>query len=694
VQKTLAELKTISITSLGYINQHTVSRLNKIGLYTLGDCLLHLPLRYIDKTSLKTIQLSLVGEYSLIKVTVLNIKAYQGKKPSLLCYAADHTGQINLRFYNSTSWHKKNLQINTELLCWGELKNGKFSLEMSHPEYKIIQQNNLNAIMDKHLTSVYPTTKGLLQKQISAIIEYALNLLQEDEFQNINVPNFAINSSIKSILTILHKPTKTDLNAIINRSHPAIKYLIFEELLASIVGIKQLRHKIQNNKGYTMAISNKTTKKFKDIVGFTMTNAQQRVITEITQDINQNKPMMRLVQGDVGSGKTAVAAEVAFICIENNYQVAVMAPTELLAEQLYTKFTNWSTSFNCKTALLVSKITKKNKEKILQEISSGDIKLIVGTQAIFQQEVKFQSLGLIIIDEQHKFGVEQRMQLQYKGLLNGYLPHQLVMSATPIPRTLAMSIYADLDISIIDEIPQSRPPIKTTVMSFAKRFEVIEKIKQYCSEGNQVYWVCTLIEESEVLQCQAAQKTFEELQQALTNINIGLVHGKMSKSDKQQVMADFKANTIQLLVATTVLEVGIDVPNASLMIIENPERLGLSQLHQLRGRVGRGNKQSFCILIYKQPISIQTQKRLQIMRSTTDGFEIAKQDMLIRGGGEFLGTKQTGNINYKIADSTTDSKFIEHAAKISSNLITGYPEFVNHIINRWLGDNTEKYSKI
>jgi ATP-dependent DNA helicase RecG len=491
-----------------------------------------------------------------------------------------------------------------------------------------------------------------------------------------------------------HRPPPDAAQELLEKGiHPAQQRLAFEELLAHQMSLIRLRLQTQQHNAPALLKNGIFTEKFLQQLSFTLTMAQQRVITEIANDLAQTKPMMRLVQGDVGSGKTVVAALAALQVIENNFQAAVMAPTELLAEQHFNNFQRWLDPLGLNVAWLAGKLQGKAKEKVLQEIASGKIHLLIGTHALFQEGVEFSNLALIVVDEQHRFGVHQRLALREKGMKNGFCPHQLIMTATPIPRTLAMTAYADLDSSVIDELPPGRMPVTTVIVTNQRRSEVIQRLRQNCLSGKQAYWVCTLIEESESLQCQAAEATAAQLIQALPELQIGLVHGRMKTGDKEQIMQAFKHKKIDLLVATTVIEVGVDVPNAGLMIIENPERLGLAQLHQLRGRVGRGNMQSHCVLLYQSPLSIQAKQRLSIMRDAHDGFEIAQKDLELRGPGEVLGTKQTGLMQFKIANLLRDKNLLPEVQKTAKLLLKQYPDKAELLMQRWL-KNSEQYGNV
>ncbi|GIU46424.1 ATP-dependent DNA helicase RecG [Shewanella algidipiscicola] len=667
-------------------------RLEKLGIKTVQDLLFHLPLRYEDRTQIYPIAALYPGSYGTIEATIHSSQIIQGRKRMLTCTVRDDSGVMTLRFFNFSVAQRNGLENGATIRAYGEVRRGKHHPEIIHPEYKVIHSGS-NLDLSETLTPIYPTTEGLKQASWIKLTDQALALLAHGALKELLPAHLQPNQmSLIEALKLLHRPpTGTDPFTLEQGSHPAQQRLIQEELLAHNLSMLQLRQRSNRDAAVSLAGSGQLVNPFLTALPFSPTGAQQRVVAEIQSDLRQQHPMMRLVQGDVGSGKTLVAALAALQAIESGYQVAMMAPTELLAEQHANNFATWFEPLGLTVGWLAGKLKGKARSQSLDMIKSGEAHIVIGTHAIFQDKVEFNKLALIIIDEQHRFGVHQRLGLREKGINQGFHPHQLIMTATPIPRTLAMTAYADLDTSIIDELPPGRTPVTTVAVSDSRRAEVIERVRQAALQHHrQAYWVCTLIEESEVLECQAAEDSAEELKQQLPELSIGLVHGRMKPAEKQAIMADFKAGKIHLLVATTVIEVGVDVPNASLMIIENPERLGLAQLHQLRGRVGRGAIASHCVLMYKAPLSATATKRLGVLRDSNDGFIIAQKDLDIRGPGEVLGTKQTGIVDMKIADLIRDQALIPAIQKLAQHVMQQAPENVDAIIMRWLG-NRQQY---
>ncbi|MEJ6521502.1 ATP-dependent DNA helicase RecG [Shewanella bicestrii] len=683
----MQQLDLVPITDLKGVAKRVAEKLAKLGITTVQDLLFHLPLRYEDRTQIYPIAALLPGNYGTIEAEIQSTQIIQGRKRMLVCNVRDNTGSMSLRFFNFSMAQRNAMQNGLMIRAYGEIRRGNHQAEIVHPEYKIVYPGEDIHLSDT-LTPIYPTTEGLKQASWIKLTEQALELLEDGGLTELLPANLQPNSmSLKQALQTLHRPhagiSQFDLEL---GQHPAQQRLVQEELLAHNLSMLRLRQRSNLDAAVTMHASGQLLNPFLASLPFKPTGAQQRVVAEIGKDLEQPHPMMRLVQGDVGSGKTLVAALAALQAIENGYQVAMMAPTELLAEQHAANFAAWFEPLGLKVGWLAGKLKGKARAQSLADIESGAAQMVIGTHAIFQQQVTFNKLALIIIDEQHRFGVHQRMGLREKGINQGFHPHQLIMTATPIPRTLAMTAYADLDTSIIDELPPGRTPVTTVAIPDSRRNEVLERVRNsVVTDKRQAYWVCTLIEESEVLECQAAEDTAEELRQALPELSIGLVHGRMKSAEKQKIMADFKAGSIHLLVATTVIEVGVDVPNSSLMIIENPERLGLAQLHQLRGRVGRGAVASHCVLLYKAPLSQTASQRLNVLRQSNDGFVIAQKDLEIRGPGEVLGTKQTGLAELKIADLVRDQALIPHIQKLASHVMSQAPESVDAIIHRWLG---------
>ncbi|MGG5571546.1 ATP-dependent DNA helicase RecG [Vibrio diazotrophicus] len=687
-------LSAIPLTSLSGVGAKVAEKLEKVGLTTVQDLLFHLPLRYEDRTRIYPIVKLHPGLWAAVQGKVMAVDTTFGRRKMLTVKISDGNGTLTLRFFNFTAGIKNNFTEGKLVHAYGEIKRGNAGLEIIHPEYKFYFPEQKPDV-EANLTPVYPTTEGLRQLTLRSLTDQALSLLDKAAVQEL-LPSGLYDHQItlaQALHTIHRPPSDIDLSLFDDGRHPAQIRLIMEELLAQNLSMLAVRSKGQQDVALPLKASYTLKNQLLAQLPFSPTNAQTRVVNEIEADLAKPHPMMRLVQGDVGSGKTLVAALAAARAIENGYQVALMAPTELLAEQHAINFSQWFEAMGIKVGWLAGKLKGKAKEAELARIASGEVKMVVGTHALFQEHVVFDHLALVIIDEQHRFGVHQRLELREKGAKQGAYPHQLIMTATPIPRTLAMTAYADLETSIIDELPPGRTPIQTVAIPDTKRDDIVERVRNAClNEGKQAYWVCTLIDESEVLEAQAAADTAEELQRKLPDVKIGLVHGRMKPAEKQQVMQAFKNNELHLLVATTVIEVGVDVPNSSLMIIENPERLGLAQLHQLRGRVGRGSVASHCVLLYHAPLSKTAQKRLGVLRESNDGFVIAQRDLEIRGPGELLGTKQTGLADFKIADLVRDRRLIPEVQRIARHIHDNYPTNATAIIERWL-DERDVYAK-
>ncbi len=690
--------KLSQITELKGVGPKLAEQLHTLQIRSLADLFFHLPFRYEDRSQITPIGALQPMRPAVIQGEVRGATVLFGKRRSLLVKLQDHSGVISLRFYHFSAAQKNQFSTGTTIRCYGEPRRGASGLELYHPEYTRLEEG-LDLPLEPSLTPVYPATDGISQQRLRLLHEQALELLKADQvdltdllpaawLQQWRLP------TLKDALLFLHTPPReTNLALLESGQHPAQKRLILEELLAHQLSLHKLRAQVQADEAPAIHSDKTLQRALLQQLPFTPTGAQQRVVSEIEQDLTQPYPMLRLVQGDVGSGKTLVAALAACDLLQAGFQVALMAPTEILAEQHLNNLSGWFEPLGIRLGWLAGKVKGKARERSLAEIASGEAQLVVGTHALFQDDVHFARLGLIIIDEQHRFGVHQRLSLREKGVAQKLSPHQLIMTATPIPRTLAMSAYADLDTSVIDELPPGRSPITTVAIGEQRRPEVIERVNGACAEGAQAYWVCTLIEESEALQCQAAENTAQELAEALPHLRIGLVHGRMKAAEKADIMARFKAHELDLLVATTVIEVGVDVPNASLMIIENPERLGLAQLHQLRGRVGRGSAKSHCVLLYKAPLSFTSKQRLQVMRDSQDGFYIAEQDLQIRGPGELLGTRQTGLQMLRVADLQRDGDLLPQVRDMAQQLWTLHPHTVEPLIQRWLGD-AERFANV
>ncbi|WP_087112779.1 ATP-dependent DNA helicase RecG [Parendozoicomonas haliclonae] len=681
-------LHQVPVTTLKGVGAALAEKLAKIGINNLQDLLFHLPLRYQDRTRITPIGNLQFGMDAVLEGTVIAADIVMGKRRSLVCKVRDGSGSITLRFFHFSAAQKNSLKAGVKIRGFGEPRRGAYGLEIYHPEYRVISDSNPAPVEDT-LTPIYPATEGLTQVRLRSLCLQALKFLDNPDALEEWLPEpirrpFNLWNLTDAVRFLHQPPPDADVYQIMEGLHPAQQRLAFEELLAHHLSLQQIRQRVRRQKGLALHGTGKLVDKFLANLPFTPTGAQQRVAKEIHSDLCSEAPMLRLVQGDVGSGKTVVAALAALQAVESYSQAALMAPTEILAEQHYNNFHSWLKPLGITVAWLTGKTKGKKRAEQLELIRSGDAQVVVGTHALFQDDVEFKHLALAIIDEQHRFGVHQRLALREKGRNIGAMPHQLIMTATPIPRTLAMSAYADLDLSVIDELPPGRTPVNTIVVGDDRRPQVIERVKAACLEGRQAYWVCTLIEESEALQCQAAEVTAEELKTALPELSIGLIHGRMKPTEKAEVMAAFKEGHLHLLVATTVIEVGVDVPNSSLMIIENPERLGLAQLHQLRGRVGRGNIASHCVLMYHPPLSQHGKERLQVMRDSSDGFVIAEKDLELRGPGEVLGTRQTGLVQFRVADLERDKVLLESIKGAAEQLLREAPAHAQPLIDRWL----------
>ena len=684
-------LDGVPLTSLSGVGVAIAEKLSRIGIQNVQDLLFHLPMRYEDRTRITPISDVRPESFATIEGYVQHTEVQFGRRPILSVTLSDGTSKIMLKFFNFNAGMKNSLATGVRVKAFGEIKRGRYMAEIHHPEYQIIRNNQPLALAET-LTPIYSTTEGLKQASLRKMTEQALAVLQNVQVAELLPEQYNPHQySLKDALALLHRPPPSVSAEVLEKGeHPAQKRLIFEELLAHNLAMQQLRLGVKQQYAEPLSYKTDLKQRFLESLPFQPTNAQKRVTEDIERDLAQPSPMMRLVQGDVGSGKTLVAALAALTAIDNGKQVALMAPTEILAEQHANNFANWLRPFGIEVGWLAGKVKGKARNTQLEAIKNGDVQMIIGTHALFQESVEFKDLALIIIDEQHRFGVHQRLTLREKGAKADHYPHQLIMTATPIPRTLAMTVYADLDTSIIDELPPGRTPIKTVAISEDRRPEIVQRVYQACkNEKRQAYWVCTLIDESEVLEAQAAAAIAEDLQLALPDLRIGLVHGRMKPQEKQEIMAEFKAANIDLLVATTVIEVGVDVPNASLMIIENSERLGLAQLHQLRGRVGRGATASHCVLMYKPPLGKISSKRLQVMRDSQDGFYIAEKDLEIRGTGEILGTKQTGSAEFKVANLMRDRKIIPLVQRYAKQIIVENPPLAEALIKRWLNEKAE-----
>lgn len=658
----------------------------KLGISTVQDLLFHLPLRYVDRTRVRSIASLRINDVALIEAAVSNAQISFGKRRSLQVKVEDDTGLLTLRFFHFNASQKASFEEGRTLRCFGELRPGANGSEMYHPEYEFVEPGQQGQGSEDSLTPIYPLTEGVSQPRLRGLIKQALALLEQHAPKELLTPDinsyFGVHSLADALRFIHQPPPDVNQQALYEGAHPSQQRLAFEELLAHFLVRERIRAETKALQAPSIGSDGSSIKQLLAQLPFSPTGAQDRVYREIAADMQLAMPMLRMVQGDVGSGKTLVAAMAAVDAIKAGYQVALVAPTEILAEQHLANLSTWLSPLGIRSDWLAGKLKASEKQACYQRIESHQNDLVVGTHALFQEQVRFAKLGLVIIDEQHRFGVHQRLSLRDKSAL-GLVPHQLVMTATPIPRTLAMTSYAELDFSIIDELPPGRSPVKTVVISQNRKQEIIERIASACNEGRQVYWVCPLIEESETLSAANAEQTFAELSEALSGIHVELIHGRLKAAEKEQRMADFKARKSQILVATTVIEVGVDVPNASVMIIENPERLGLAQLHQLRGRVGRGETESSCILLYGDKLSEAGKQRLQILRETNDGFIIAEKDLEMRGPGEFLGTRQAGDMLYRIADHQRDAPLFDLVHQTGKRINQEQPEQAEALINRW-----------
>ena len=688
-----------SVQILNGVGPAVAEKLKRLEIYTIQDVLFHLPLRYEDRTKLTALGSLQLGQQALVEGVIdhCEIKYGGGGRRSLLCYLSDNTGAIVLRFFHFNKAQQNNLSNGKRLRCFGEARRGTTRLEFVHPEYQLIQEND--CVNEQSLTPVYPKTEGVHQTLLKKISDQVLTKINQGELIDWLPEQVRQKHQFPDLITALssvHRPFKNaNVFALNECKTKAQQRLLFEELLAHQLSLLQARYEIKKVSAKKLLVKQDDYSAFIKSLSFELTHAQEKVIAEIYSDISNAHPMLRLVQGDVGSGKTVVAAAAAMATINSGYQFAIMAPTEILAEQHYLNFKQWFEEKNC--LLLTGKDKGKVRQQKLNKILSGESQIIIGTHALFQNDVEFKQLALLVVDEQHRFGVHQRLALREKGAFKDkgkgemidwhdkLAPHQLIMTATPIPRSLAMTAYADLDYSVIDELPTGRKPVTTVVVSTSRRDEVVRRIEKSCEKGEQAYWVCTLVEESEVLQCRAAEVATEQLTAELTNVSVALVHGRMKQQEKQLIVSQFKNKEIDLLVATTVIEVGVDVPNASLMVIENAERLGLAQLHQLRGRVGRGTKQSACVLMYQPPLSQPGKQRLAILRETNDGFKVAEKDLELRGPGEVLGTRQTGLMQMRIADIVRDEPWFAEVKATAQYIIKQHPKAVDPLVRRWLG---------
>lgn len=675
--------------SLAFTTPAVRERLARVGIFKLDDMVMHLPLRYEDETQLVRIADAPSGEIVQVEGSVIDTRIHFRPRRQLVSRIDDDNSSVHIRFFNFYPSQQKALAPGQKVRIIGEIRQGFFGAEMVHPRFHIVRGNEP---LPKSLTPVYPTTAGLSQETLRKLTVRALSAADlSDALPEPVRRKLRLEPFMDAVRYLHNPPPDADAVALASHAHPAWRRVKFDELLAQQLSMR-LHHERRNRiRAHPLLQHSHLSRQLLDSLPFRLTRAQSRTLDDIRSDLTRPHPMQRLLQGDVGSGKTIVAALAALQAIESGYQASVMAPTEILAEQHYRKFAHWLKPLDIQVAWLAGSLKKKERDAAVVSIESGEAMLAVGTHALFQDQVTFNKLGLAIIDEQHRFGVHQRLALRMKGSRSdqSLQPHQLMMSATPIPRTLAMSFYADLDVSVIDELPPGRTPVVTKLVSESRRDEVIARVRDACLNGSQAYWVCPLIEESEALQLQTAIDTFERLQQAFPELRVGLVHGRMRGSEKTAAMQAFLQNEIQLLIATSVIEVGVDVPNATLMVIEHAERMGLSQMHQLRGRVGRGTESSVCILLYQGPLSENARERLKIIYEQSDGFEVARHDLRLRGPGEFLGARQSGVPMLRFADLENDLDLLESARTVAPQLIRDYPALVERQLKRWLGGRQE-----
>ena len=688
-----ASLDQTPIDQLHRVGPKMAERLGKLGIRTVADLLFHLPVRYQDRTRVRPIHELRPGEEVVVEGVVADAQIGYGRRRSLKVWLQDQSGGgLMLRFFHFGPGLTHALRPGVSLRCFGEVRQGPQSLEMVHPEYEAADAADpLHG--GETLTPIYPSTEGVQQVSWRGLTDQALALLDEhaealrDWLPAEVMAPLQLPGLVESVRYLHRPPADAAVADLAERRHPAFLRLAFEELVAQQLALRRLRAERRGLGAVALRGDGALRERLRAGLPFTLTAAQQRVIAEIAADLEGTAPMMRLLQGDVGSGKTVVAALAALQAVEAGRQAALMAPTELLAEQHLRSLGNWLIPLGIEPLWLSGRHKGAERAQILSRVAEGSAPVLIGTHALIQADVRFAALGLAIIDEQHRFGVHQRLALREKG--DGVTPHQLIMTATPIPRSLAMSLYADLDLSVLDELPPGRTPVKTAALPDTRRAEVIDRVRQACAAGRQAYWVCTLVEESDALQAQAAEDTAAELMASLPGLRVGLVHGRLRPAEREPVMAAFAAGELDLLVATTVIEVGVDVPNASLMIIENPERLGLAQLHQLRGRVGRGQQESFCLLLYHPPLTATATDRLDTLRREHSGFAIADADLRQRGAGEVLGTRQSGMAQFRLADPLRDESLVPTAQRAADQLLSTHPERVEPLIGRWLGHRDE-----
>ena len=682
------------VTALRGVAAALAARLERLGVTSVADLLLLLPLRYEDRTRVSAIGALTPGARATVEGEVQLTEVAYRRRRQLLTRISDGSGFLTLRFFYFSASQQQGLVRGTRLRAFGEVRRGPLGLEMVHPEYRRLAAQA--APLEETLTPVYPLTEGVPQGRMRALIGQALESEAHSDLADLIPPHSGLPPglpTLKQALAYLHRPPReAELAVLAAGRHPAQRRLAFEELLAHHLALRVRRRALRSELAFSLEDAGGLARRLIAALPFALTRAQARARADVEADLATAVPMVRLLQGDVGCGKTVIAAAAAACAAGSGHQAALMAPTELLAEQHWRNFQEWFRPLGIPVALLSGAQAARTRRSALEGLATGEIRVVVGTHALFQEGIEFAGLALVIVDEQHRFGVQQRLRLAEKGQGAGRVPHQLIMTATPIPRTLAMTAYADLDISVIDELPPGRTPVQTVVLPEERRAEVVARIVGACHAGRQVYWVCPLIEESEELRAQAAEETAAALAQALPGVRVGLVHGRMPPGPRDEAMLAFKSGRIQLLVATTVIEVGVDVPNATLMVIENAERMGLAQLHQLRGRVGRGPDASSCVLLYRAPLSEPARARLKAIRATTDGFEIARRDLELRGPGELLGTRQTGLVQLRVADLTRDADLLPKV-QAAAALLESSPDAMAALAARWIGSG-ERYGRV
>ena len=681
-----------AINNLKGVGPKSTQSLNNLGIFSISDAAFHLPFRYEDRSFITKIgeanyQTPVLIEGEIMKSTVV----FRGRR-MLFSEIYDGTGKLTMRMFNFAMAQHKALEEGKMIRCFGTITPGPNGKQMIHPQYQVFEKED-SIDIEKNLTPIYPTTSGLQQNKLRKIIEDSLdfcdknNILKEESRNK----HYSEHGNLLETLKFLHKPpVDTNLNELISGKHPAQQALIKEELVAHMLCAGILKNELEGRKGPLMKEISLDEEGFLDSLPFSMTKAQNRVWEEIKNDLTSNLPMRRLLQGDVGSGKTLIGALAALHAQSNGWQTALLCPTEILAEQHFESFKGWFDSIGIRVSLLTGSTKTKDRQLITDNLKKGEIDIIVGTHAIFQHSIEFKNLGLTVIDEQHRFGVHQRFSMLEKGGDGSISPHQLIMTATPIPRTLAMTVYGSLETSIIDELPPGRNPVQTSSRPNSLREKVIKRVEEVCLAGKRAYWVCTLIEESDELEAKSAEELYSEISDSLPRIKVGLVHGRLKKDKKDSVIEKFRNGDIQLLVCTTVIEVGVDVPDATLMIIENPERLGLSQLHQLRGRVGRkANTESHCLLLHKEPLSNLAEERIETMKKTNDGFQIAEKDLELRGAGDIYGLRQSGLMDLKIANPIRDSNLLIEAQEEALDLGKNDKAFSKILVDRWIGNRVD-----